>query len=173
VVAYQALSWHSWIAGDLENLAVYSKKYVEMAKEHNFRFYLGIAKLFYGANIYLNHTEGEDAESVIKDGYHTLTESCRSNPTIMHSVFGLILGRYYLIHEKNELFLPFIDEIISASQHNEERYYLDELYLLKAEFYRKNKDIQTSTKLLQEALEIAKKNKATRIIEKIKSIINI
>lgn len=172
VVAYQALSWHSWLTGEVENLNVYVRKFAEIAEKYNFRFYIGISKMFYGASLYLKNIEDNTTEDLIKEGYRILTDSSQSDPTSMHSIFGLILARYYRKKGRQELFRELMDKTIETSLKSNEKCYLDELYILMADYYREKGETDKAAEYLQKVLKTAQENGASNTIRKIKTITN-
>lgn len=166
-VAYQVLSWYSWSSGKYDDLSVFSVKFMEIAEKYNFRFYMGIAKLFYGANLYLQNIKHDQAGDIIRDGYEILIESSQSDPTSMHSIYGLILGKYYLETGREGEFEEFMGGIIETAISHNERYYLDELYLLKSSFYHIKGNLEKANEFREKALEIAQETESQQTIKKI------
>ena len=131
VVAGQALCWYNWGEEDWDALHGQASELMQTAEKYNFRYYHGIGKMFYGAALYEKRDNEENAENVIKDGYRILTESSKSSPTAMHSLYGLILGEFYRQCGNRNVFETFIDTVIQTAETHDERVYLEKLHKLK------------------------------------------
>ena len=131
VVAGQALCWYNWGEEDWDTLYGLARELTQTAEKYNFCFYLGIGKMFYGAALYEKNINEVNAENIIKDGYQILTESSKSSPTAMHSLYGLILGEFYRKSGNRNDFETFIDDVIQTAETHNERVYLKKLHKLK------------------------------------------
>lgn len=135
VVAGQALCWYNWGEKDWDALYGQARELTETAEKYNFCFYLGIGKMFYGAALYEKCVDDVNAENVIKDGYRILTESSKSSPTAMHSLYGLILGEFYRKSGNRDEFKTFIDAVIQTAETHNECVYLEKLHKLKEVYH--------------------------------------
>ena len=131
VVAGQALCWYNWGEENWDTLYGQASELMQTAEKYNFCFYHGIGKIFYGAALYEKCDNEVNVEKVIKDGYRILTESSKSSPTAVHSLYGLILGEFYRKCGNRELFETFIDAVIQTAETHNERVYLEKLHKLK------------------------------------------
>ena len=131
VVAGQALCWYNWGEEDWDALYELATELIQTAEKYNFCFYLGIGKMFYGAALYEKGDNEVNAENVIKEGYRILTESSKSSPTAVHSLYGLILGEFYRKSGNRNEFETFIDTVIQTAEAHNERVYLKKLQKLK------------------------------------------
>ena len=131
VVAGQALCWYNWGEENWDTLYGQASELMQTAEKYNFCFYHGIGKIFYGAALYEKCDNEVNAESAIKDGYRILTESSKSSPTAVHSLYGLILGEFYRKSGNRNLFETFIDAVIQTAEAHNERVYLEKLHKLK------------------------------------------
>ena len=121
----------NWGEEDWDTLLGQACELMQAAEKYNFCFYLGIGKMFYGAALYEKCDNEVNAENVIKDGYRILTESSKSSPTVMHSLYGLILGEFYRKSGNKNEFETFIDTVIQTAETHNERVYLEKLHKLK------------------------------------------
>ena len=135
VVAGQALCWYNWGEEDWEALYGLAMELMQTAEKYNFCCYLGIGKMFYGAALYEKCDNEVNAESAIKDGYRILTESSKSSPTALHSLYGLILGEFYRKSGNRNEFETFIDAVIQTAEAHNERVYLEKLHKLKEAYH--------------------------------------
>ena len=135
VVAGQALCWYNWGEEDWDTLYGQARELTQTAEKYNFCCYLGVGKMFYGAVLYEKGIDEVNAENIIKDGYRILTESSKSSPTAMHSLYGLILGEFYRKSGNRNEFETFIDTVIQTAEAHNERVYLEKLHKLKEAYH--------------------------------------
>ncbi len=169
VIAYQALSWFYYFEGNKELLNVYSRKLLDESAEYHFAFYEGIGKMFRGSSIQ-EEKDPMPAITLIEAGYAILKAQSGTDPTGMHSIYAVLLSRSLLEAGEDERFTALVDQGIRVCETHDERCYLDELYLAKADFFLRKGDTANRELCLQKALEAARANQATGSEQRILSL---
>lgn len=131
-IAYQALAWQEYLAGNREQSGKYAETLLELAKAGGYPFYISVGSLFYGA--FVSMTNVEEGIRLIRQGYEILRGDTDREITSMHSVYGLLLNTVYLENDRYEDLKNSLSGIIEASIRVKEICYLSELYLLEGRY---------------------------------------
>lgn len=133
-IAYQALSWQEYLAGNLELSGKYAETLLELAKAGGYPFYISVGYLFHGA--FVAKTNVDEGIKLIRQGYGILRGDSDWEVISMHSIYGLLLNTIYLESGRYEDLENSLPKIISTSSRIKETCYLSELYLLEARYYQ-------------------------------------
>ncbi|NDV84608.1 AAA family ATPase [Bacteroides sp. 51] len=170
VVGYQALSWHAFLEEDISELKEYAQKLYDQASRYNFHFYLGIGEIFLGTHLLA--TDCKEGLGTINKGYQRLVDSCKAAPTTTHNICKLSICRHYLKTQQYDHFLKQADEAIRTSTERGETNYLDEMYLLRARYYREIGNPAQAKIAVEQALQISRKHGCVRTEKKITNLFN-
>lgn len=141
-IAYQALAWQEYFAGNRQQSGEYGKILLDLAKAGGYPFYISIGYLFYGALV--AETEVDEGIGLIRQGYELLRNETDLQVTVMHSVYGVLLNTVYLESGRLDDLRNCLPEVIEVAREKNERCYLSELYLLQGRFYQMIGDQQAA-----------------------------
>lgn len=164
VLMYQGLVWVYFLNEETRLLQEYANKMIAICKKYDFRFYLGIGKIFYAG--YLLHENLEEAEKTVDEGYQMLLKANGTDIAAMHSIYGIILCRIYLEGNQYELFYKYIQTIIETSLLKSEKCYLAELYLLQSNYYQKINGSEKAAEFFEKAATASRESGSIRIQQK-------
>lgn len=165
-IAYQALAWQEYLAGNREQSGNYAKTLLELAKAGGYPFYISVGYLFYGAFVAL--TDVDEGIGLIRRGYEILRGDTDLEITSMHSVYGLLLNTVYLECGRYEDLKDSLPRIIENSIRIKESCYLSELYLLEGRYYQATGDPATADIAFDKACRAARETGAEHALEMIR-----
>ena len=165
-IAYQALAWQEYLAGNREQSGNYAKTLLELAKAGGYPFYISVGYLFYGAFVAL--TDVDEGIGLIRRGYEILRGDTDLEITSMHSVYGLLLNTVYLECGRYEDLKDSLPKIIENSIRIKEICYLSELYLLEGRYYQATGDPATADIAFDKACRAARETGAEHALEMIR-----
>ncbi len=153
-IAYQALTWQEYLAGNREQSGKYAETLLELAKAGGYPFYISVGYLFYGAFVAM--TNAEEGIGLIREGYKILQGNTELDVVSMHSVYGLLLNTVYLENGRFDELKDSLPKIIEKSIQVKEVCYLSELYLLEGRSYQATGDRAKADIAFEEACQIAR-----------------
>lgn len=152
-IAYQALAWQEYLAGNREQSGKYAETLLELAKAGGYPFYISVGYLFYGAFVAM--TNVDEGIGLIREGYKILRGDSELEVMSMHSVYGLLLNTVYLENGRYDELKDSLPKIIETSLRLKEVCYLSELYLLEGRYYQIAGDRAEADVAFDKACQIA------------------
>lgn len=153
-IAYQALTWQEYLAGNREQSGKYAETLLELAKAGGYPFYISVGYLFYGA--FVASTDVNEGIGLIRQGYEILRGDTDLEITSMHSVYGLLLNTVYLESGRYDDLKISLPKIIEAAARVKETCYLSELYLLEGRCYQLTGDLVAADLAFDKAHEASR-----------------
>lgn len=133
-IAYQALTWQEYLAGNYDKSGEYALTLLDLAQLGGYPFYIAVGNMFYG--IFVASENLDKGIQQIQIGYDFLRDDPNEKITIMNSVYGLLLYTAYLDNGEYNKIENGLASIIEAAISKNEKCYLSELYTLQGRYYQ-------------------------------------
>lgn len=152
-IAYQALTWQEYLAGNREQSGEYALTLLNMAQESGYPFYIAIGDMFYGAFIASENLD--EGILQIQKGYKLLSDAANHLNPAMHIIYALLLYNTYLNGGKYSEIEAGLASIIETAISKKERCYLSELYIIQGRYYQVIGEVELSKNAFKNAKDIS------------------